>query len=86
MLPSILHCRYKCAVRTRESQFGVQRSCRVDADQTRRVQALWDDIDVAQLKVLARDVGVALDNDGFGVRQIREADVVPARLEEAKSV
>lgn len=65
---------------TVEAQIGIQLGLGVHTDDRRRRHALRDDLDVAEFEVLARRRRVAFEDDGFGVREVGQAYVVPAWL------
>lgn len=76
--PHSLH-RDKRPIHTIKPQMRVQRRRRVQAYHSRRLQALREQLDTLQPKVLARSIRIALD-DGLGMLQARQPQVIPARI------
>ena len=74
------------AIRTAEAQIWVQSRLSVNADDSGLGHRLRKHVDVTELEVLARAVGVAFDNDSFRVRQVRQPCIIPAGVGHAATV
>lgn len=80
-LAPILHLhRNKRSIGTLKTQTWIQLGSGVQTDHRCRGQRLGEDLNAVKCKVLTRRRGVAFDDDGFGVLEIRKANVIPARL------
>jgi hypothetical protein len=72
-------CRYISTIGAVKAQVRVQISLDVEANDRRGRQLLRVDVDVVRLEAGTRGVGVALEDEAFGLRGV-EALVVPAGL------
>ena len=77
--PNLRHWN-KSAIAAVKAQIRIQVRLGVHADDRRRLHALRNHLDIAQFEVLARRLRVAFEDDGFGVGEVGQADVVPAWL------
>lgn len=79
LTPPIL-LRHKCSISTFETQSRVLLRASIETNNTGSFLLLRVDIDAVSLEAAARRVRVTLDDESFGLREVREALVVPAGL------
>lgn len=77
--PSTL-LRHKRSVSALETQSRVLLCASIETDNTRGFLLLRVDVDAVSLEAIARRVRVALDDESFGLGEVREAVVIPAGL------
>jgi len=66
-----LHSRYVRAVLANEAKVWVECCSSVQTNGSRCVETLRKDFNIRQLQILARRVGVALDDDGLCMGKVR---------------
>lgn len=78
--------RNKCTILTLKPKLGVQLRGSLHANNARGGHTLRVKLDILRAEILAGGVGIALEHDSLGMFQVRQTDVVPAGIGDARPI